>query len=211
MSRRSALLALVVGVLFVAPWPADAQSSQVQIVDDAFLPSNVKVDLGGEVTWTNIGERPHTVTSDGVFDSSPNCLAGLNCMEKGDQFSVRFDAAGTYPYQCKVHGDAMSGTVIVESGPTTTSSSTTITTTTLAGSTTTTATTTTLGEQLPSSQAPLPSNNTPSKTALPKSVIREDGNDADDLRPWVLLDIAIAGSTAIAGVVLVRRGRVPLG
>jgi len=33
----------------------------------------------------------------------------------------------------------------------------------------------------------------------------------DEVRPWALIAVAIAGITTIAGVVLVRRGRVPFG
>jgi predicted secreted protein with PEFG-CTERM motif len=68
--------------------------------------------MGGTVTWENVDNAAHTVTSgspadgpDGVFDSSL-IMAG------GATFSHTFDDAGTYDYFCMVH-PWMAGTVNV--------------------------------------------------------------------------------------------------
>jgi hypothetical protein len=45
--------------------------------------------------------------------------------------------------------------------------------------------------------------------ALPQAIVQPSAHD--DLRGLVFVDVAIAGTTAVAGVVLVRRGRVPFG
>jgi predicted secreted protein with PEFG-CTERM motif len=69
--------------------------------------------MGGTVTWENVDNAAHTVTSgspadgpDGVFDSSL-IMAG------GATFSHTFDDVGTYDYFCMVH-PWMQGSVIVE-------------------------------------------------------------------------------------------------
>ena len=78
-----------------------------------FIPNPVTIDIGDTVTWENVDNAAHTVTSgspadgpDGVFDSSL-IMAG------GASFSHTFNAAGTYDYFCMVH-PWMYGSVIVE-------------------------------------------------------------------------------------------------
>jgi len=80
--------------------------------NSCFDPNPVTIAMGGTVTWENVDNAAHTVTSgspadgpDGVFDSSL-IMAG------GASFSHTFDAAGTYDYFCMVH-PWMSGVVIV--------------------------------------------------------------------------------------------------
>jgi len=78
-----------------------------------FIPNPVTIDIGDTVTWENVDNAAHTVTSgspadgpDGVFDSSL-IMAG------GASFSHTFDDAGTYDYFCMVH-PWMAGSVVVE-------------------------------------------------------------------------------------------------
>jgi plastocyanin len=102
------------------PLTAAAQGSvSVAIVDFAFDPGSVAVDVGGTVTWTNQGPSPHTVTaSDGSFDSGE--------LAAGASFSHTFMSAGTFSYFCSIH-PSMVGSVVVSGG--TTTDSTTDTTT----------------------------------------------------------------------------------
>jgi LPXTG-motif cell wall-anchored protein len=86
-----------------APIAAAASSGAVTIRDFEFTPSDVTVAEGGTVTWTNSGQAPHTVTSDG-FDSGT--------LEAGDTYSETFDSAGTVSYRCNFHPE-MTGTVTV--------------------------------------------------------------------------------------------------
>ena len=81
--------------------------------NSCFDPNPVTIAMGGTVTWENVDNAAHTVTSgspadgpDGVFDSSL-IMAG------GATFSHTFDAVGTYDYFCMVH-PWMAGSVIVE-------------------------------------------------------------------------------------------------
>src|SRR3989449_4590722 len=69
------------------------------------------VAVGGTVTWTwtNNQSVSHSVESEGStsFASSP-IMSG-----NGQTYAVTFTAAGTYQYDCAVHGTAMSGTIVV--------------------------------------------------------------------------------------------------
>jgi len=69
------------------------------------------VAVGGTVTWTwtNNQSVSHSVESEGStsFASSP-IMSG-----NGQTYAVTFTAAGTYQYDCAVHGQQMRGTVVV--------------------------------------------------------------------------------------------------
>jgi plastocyanin len=69
------------------------------------------VAIGGTVTWTwtNTGATTHSVQSTGVtsFTSSAQ-LMGNN---QTHQFN--FTAAGTYTYNCSIHGNQMTGRIVV--------------------------------------------------------------------------------------------------
>jgi plastocyanin len=68
------------------------------------------VAVGGAVRWTWTGSLPHSVasqgvpsfTSSGVFTGAPNT------------YTVTFQSAGTYQYDCGVHGTLMTGTIVVQ-------------------------------------------------------------------------------------------------
>jgi len=88
--------------------PTSAQQgavAEVSVIDFAFDPGTTTVPAGTTVTWTNNGNRPHTVTAaDGSFDSGR--------LDPGEQFSQAFDRPGTYSYQCGFHPE-MQGTIVV--------------------------------------------------------------------------------------------------
>jgi len=69
------------------------------------------VAVGGSVTWTwtNTGTVPHGIQSLGspVFRNS-TVLTG-----NGNTYRVTFNTAGTYQYDCLVHGSMMPGTIVV--------------------------------------------------------------------------------------------------
>lgn len=81
-------------------------SAAVTIVDLAYEPAEIEVGPGGSVTWTNEDDAPHTVT----FDD--DALTDSEELNKGDEFSATFDAAGSYSYICAIHPD-MKATVTV--------------------------------------------------------------------------------------------------
>ncbi|MEZ5381724.1 MAG: plastocyanin/azurin family copper-binding protein [Microthrixaceae bacterium] len=83
--------------------------------DNAYAPSEIKVKVGDEVTWTNEDAIVHTVTSgssdgstgtpDGAFDSGD--------IAAGETWSHTFAEAGEFDYYCDPH-PFMIGKVVVE-------------------------------------------------------------------------------------------------
>ena len=75
--------------------------------DNLFTPNNLSVKLGTTVKWTNKGAITHTATSnDGVTFNTGN-------VSPGQSSSYTTTTAGTFQYQCTIHGAAMSGTLTV--------------------------------------------------------------------------------------------------
>jgi hypothetical protein len=73
--------------------------------------SNPAIDTiaaGATVTWTWTGSDPHSVRSVGA----PS-FASSEVMTGSGTYAVTFNTAGTYRYHCSVHGDAMTGTIVV--------------------------------------------------------------------------------------------------
>jgi plastocyanin len=72
--------------------------------------TNAAVDtvaVGGTVTWSWVGGL-HTVQSTG----SPS-FTSSNPPQSSGTYAVTFSTAGTYVYDCAVHGTAMTGRVVV--------------------------------------------------------------------------------------------------
>ena len=99
----------------------------VDIVDFAYNPEPVRVQVGAPVAWTNLDATPHTVTADdGAW--------GSQLLNKGETWVTTFDEPGVYVYICELHpprhasfygaeegvelvgggGIGMQGTIIVE-------------------------------------------------------------------------------------------------
>ncbi len=86
--------------------PKAAESIKISAHDFMFAPATLTVSAGSTVTWTNMDEEPHTVTSDvGLFRSG--------AMDTNDSFSFKFEKSGTYHYTCSIH-PRMVGTIVVE-------------------------------------------------------------------------------------------------
>ena len=94
----------------VSPTLAPKQTVHVDALDDYFRPEKITVTVGTQVTWTNVGQKTHTVTMGKVFDSD---------IKPGQTFSYTFDKPGTYQYYCVTHSESdtegMVGTVTVTS------------------------------------------------------------------------------------------------
>ncbi|MCW3040312.1 MAG: Blue (Type 1) copper protein, partial [Solirubrobacterales bacterium] len=71
------------------------------------FPAKTVVGVGSKVTWTNMDEAPHTVSSmHGDELKSGN-------FGKGESYSHTFTKAGTFMYVCDVHPD-MKGEIDVK-------------------------------------------------------------------------------------------------
>lgn len=82
-------------------------SPSVAVIDNEFNPSSITVAVGATVTWTFSGAySTHNVTF---------ATGGVTSGDKSSGTYTRtFNAAGSYPYMCTIHGASMSGTVIVQ-------------------------------------------------------------------------------------------------
>ncbi|MBM3910223.1 MAG: PEFG-CTERM sorting domain-containing protein [Thaumarchaeota archaeon] len=95
--------------------PAGTSVPGCETTNECFIPAEVTVDVGGEVTWSNDDTAAHTVTS-GDLTVDPDNVGTVfdsSLFMAGKTFSHKFDAAGEYPYFCMVH-PWMVGTVIVQ-------------------------------------------------------------------------------------------------
>ena len=79
---------------------------------ECYIPYEVTVDVGGEVTWSNDDSAAHTVTAGSAADG-PSGVFDSSLFMAGTTFSHKFEEAGTYPYFCMVH-PWMEGVVIVQ-------------------------------------------------------------------------------------------------
>jgi len=82
-----------------------AQGSSVpgcEKTNECFLPHEVTIDVGGEVTWSNDDTAAHTVTAGSAADG-PSGVFDSSLFMAGTTFSHKFDAEGEFPYFCMVH------------------------------------------------------------------------------------------------------------
>lgn len=102
-----------------APGATGRTGRTVDVIDNAYVPPELTVTVGTEVIWTYVGpDAPHSVTAtDGSFDSHPECSSSRldACMKMaGETFRFTFTTAGSFAYSCKIHGELMSGTIIIQ-------------------------------------------------------------------------------------------------
>ena len=104
---RAAMMAGLVATALTSG-SAFAQDATVKIKSFMFMPMAVTIHAGDTVTWTNMDEEPHTVTSadGGMMFKSP-------ALDTDDKFSFTFDKSGTYKYFCSIHPH-MVGTIVVK-------------------------------------------------------------------------------------------------
>jgi len=82
-----------------------AEAHTIAIDNFSFAPTPTTVAIGTTVTWSNRDDAPHNVVSTDRHFKSP-------VLDTGDQFSHRFERAGTYTYFCSLH-PRMTGAVQV--------------------------------------------------------------------------------------------------
>jgi plastocyanin len=104
---RAARLAFFASALLFLAFSgvASAAVRPVDIAGFAFTPQSVTITTGDTVTWTNKDAAAHSARVPGV-GTTP-------VLSQGRSASLQFMAAGTFSYDCGVHGASMTGTVIV--------------------------------------------------------------------------------------------------
>jgi predicted secreted protein with PEFG-CTERM motif len=73
-----------------------------ETTNECFLPFEVTVDVGGEVTWSNDDTAAHTVTAGSAADG-PSGVFDSSLFMAGTTFSHTFESEGEFPYFCMVH------------------------------------------------------------------------------------------------------------
>ncbi len=86
---------------------AEGFGSTVEMRENCFTPTVLRVEPGTDVSFVNRDEQAHQV--DGVG------WGGGIVMAPGTSFASRFDQPGTYPYSCHLH-PGMNGAVVVGDG-----------------------------------------------------------------------------------------------
>jgi plastocyanin len=105
--RASALAVLLALAALSGASTAGAEDEKRVLVQNfMFTPMSLTVSAGTTVTWTNLDNEPHTVSSDtGLFRSG--------ALDTNDSFAFTFDTPGTYHFTCSIHPQ-MVGTIVVE-------------------------------------------------------------------------------------------------
>jgi len=87
-------------------------SHDVTASGSSFSPSNLTITVGDEVVWTNTSGS-HNV--DGLISKFPfNPVSFGNAVGTGWTYKFTFNTAGTYDYQCDIHGAmGMTGKITV--------------------------------------------------------------------------------------------------
>ncbi len=93
--------------------PAGTSVPGCEVDNRCYIPADVTVNVGGEVTWSNDDSAAHTVTSGALSDSDYGSMFDSGLFLSGATFSVTFDEQGEFPYFCVVH-PWMEGSVIVD-------------------------------------------------------------------------------------------------
>jgi predicted secreted protein with PEFG-CTERM motif len=95
--------------------PAGSSVPGCEDTNECYIPAEVTIDVGGEVTWSNDDSAAHTVTSGGAATGGPDGHFDSSLFLAGTTYSVVFDdfEPGEYPYFCIVH-PWMSGLVTVQ-------------------------------------------------------------------------------------------------
>jgi predicted secreted protein with PEFG-CTERM motif len=94
--------------------PAGTSVPGCEETNECWIPAEVTVDVGGEVTWSNDDTAAHTVTSGMPSDAdSVGALFDSSLLIAGQTFSWSPDEVGTVDYFCIVH-PWMQGIVVVQ-------------------------------------------------------------------------------------------------
>ena len=107
VTTTTILVTAVVGALLVLTSGVSAAAVDNSIKDYAYTPTELTVNSGDTVTWTNGDKAPHTVTSSGKGPlDSPS-------MNTGDKWSFTFTDPGAYAYYCAIHPDMVGKVTVV--------------------------------------------------------------------------------------------------
>ncbi|MGC2239358.1 MAG: plastocyanin/azurin family copper-binding protein [Acidimicrobiia bacterium] len=97
----------------------EGENVTVKMFDNRFEYTEVRIPVGGTVTFVGAGRSPHNANAADGSWSTEDVFGSLNQLE-GDSAKLTFDEPGQYVFFCTFHGNAqgegMAGKLIVE-GP----------------------------------------------------------------------------------------------
>lgn len=97
----------------------EGQNVVVEMYDNRFQYTEVKIPVGGTVTWVGAGQNPHNAVAANGEWSTEDVFGAID-MHEGDEAKLTFDEPGEYIFYCTFHGNAqgqgMAGTLIVGDG-----------------------------------------------------------------------------------------------
>ena len=107
-------LASIIGfIVLVLSFTSAQTTHQVEVKNYSFTPSNLTIQVGDMVTWSNI-EGTHNVDGKkAIFSGNPESF-GNDVASAPWQYSFTFTIAGTYNYHCDPHASFMTGSITVE-------------------------------------------------------------------------------------------------
>lgn len=123
-SRRSALVVAVALVLVTCGGDGDSASLvgediTVEMYDNRFQYTEIRVPVGGSITWVGAGRNPHNAVAADDSWSTERVFGSLEQYE-GDEATLTYDEPGEIIFFCTFHGNAqgagMAGTLIVGDG-----------------------------------------------------------------------------------------------
>jgi predicted secreted protein with PEFG-CTERM motif len=117
------LMIVFVTIVLLSVPPAFAENVNVSVpqgtavpgcetTNECFMPYEVTVNVGDEVTWSNDDSAAHTVTAGSAADG-PSGVFDSSLFMAATTFSHTFEAEGEFPYFCMVH-PWMQGIVTVQ-------------------------------------------------------------------------------------------------
>lgn len=134
MSRKIITALIIVAIVLIAvgvyarnnsgngnPGPASSNNSTSQTTNNSpaagtiniknmmFTPSQITIQKGGTVTWTNNDTTTHTVVDDLSNVGGPNS----GDIAPGSSYSFTFNKTGSFQYHCSIH-PSMRGTIVVK-------------------------------------------------------------------------------------------------
>jgi len=121
MKRLTSIFLSVLVCMVCVPALSAAQILDVSTQNFFFSPSDLTINVGDTVRWTNPTGTPHTSTSGtGCAHNSTGVAWDSGTLSNGGQFSFTFDQPGAYPYFCTFHCSlGMTGTITVNAASST--------------------------------------------------------------------------------------------
>ena len=91
--------------------PSKVSRPGCEEIDRCYIPSNIVIEKGKQVTWVNEDSAFHSVTSG--FYETPTELFDSGHLDPYESYTLTFDESGTFDYFCTLH-PWMKGQVVVE-------------------------------------------------------------------------------------------------